>query len=1309
MGRWPRGGPVEEREDPAALVRTGTAADTVNRTHEERASQHRTQSIPLARPTATAPHVVLATLQRQAGNRAVTRLVASVQRQPSIQKATDWTKPQTNVRGSGITRHEVHGLTFGQKGDFFVGKYECKDKDGNTKLCDSVEKKKTKTSARKMAVVLVPDSFNPKNPIQVILHFHGWGFRPGDQYAGYRPRKDDDTVRDIALDHLEQQIGAVTGGTQIVAILAQGIGKSQFGEIPTFAYVRDVLGKVFGNVPPFSVVLSAHSGGGSTVGEKLKAGEAETADRSRLSTPPRAKQKGVDDSLAPVDLIVLFEALNGKNDVDAVVTWVERQLQRLKPELAKTPTEAATALAATPKLRGYFGSRASKYKTLYTTLHGEIKNKIDTHIPDAWHVRVHDLFRIVEVVNPVEREFKDKDRRGKTKVVRDKRVEHEEVISGGVVKDDKTGTKTQKQKDDAEKQGAMRAALLASVDASSDRAQALPCDKCTATSPAPSKGQNAPAQVPAGATTPRGAGAGSVPPAPAPVQREEAASVGCIAPAGYRHIVGISGRGPALPMRRSAAPRTLAVARPRRTDADHGLHRLQALAGNRAVCQLLAGSSPRAAAVLAMRQTAAVVQRVDGPDVVAPAPKGTDPLSEPRIAWIDKLGNPTLQGTIDASDALKKRAAELRKELTKATGAVAKAGTGKQRDQAKARAATLEAAKTELDGRIASTLYVNRQAFMDYMACSLGGDRGTQEYFESLVEFDAGLNVHPEVARRLDHVKDDLGRAGLPMPRTTVGQSLRGDHTRNTRERNSPGMLAHAMGLAVDWFAYKNVHLTDERLIAVIGAYTGRSHSLDLGPKGLDTIVAMGEASMGAAPKGFDAAAGAALVERVGTEFDLLSAASDRLATSLPVSKDELLGIQNTVFALQRKVTTTNAALAKARRNKRTEAATLAGLQAAAEAAKAELLAKHEELKPRLAQIFDPWLTAIAKKKADLTAAAGGHGVALGDVSTDAALKAARQSVQRGVKPALGDLKRVVADATAAGGGVVKVLREIGWAATHLEERKLPRQATEEDRIRWQPLLTGLQEQGEAALGDADALKAEAALLMASQGRPIARGGQGRRRAFGGDGDLAAWTKGLGQQQARLAGARQLLAAARAKLPKDVAGQATDYADRVRRNEAVLATVKDRAVFERLQEQKKQWYFLDRAGQDLVNDLSFMFKAPDVRDPGVAQLLGFADEKYGGGGFFGTTAKGKANPKSDEAGFNRAFFQRMVTYGFEPAASWHHADTMHFELERLVRLIVPPAECEEPGEEAPLRAKAFVAEAVRSREAWDREHPPPKP
>ncbi len=41
------------------------------------------------------------------GNRAVGRLLGSLRRSP------DWTKPQSNVAGSGITRLEVHGLAYG--------------------------------------------------------------------------------------------------------------------------------------------------------------------------------------------------------------------------------------------------------------------------------------------------------------------------------------------------------------------------------------------------------------------------------------------------------------------------------------------------------------------------------------------------------------------------------------------------------------------------------------------------------------------------------------------------------------------------------------------------------------------------------------------------------------------------------------------------------------------------------------------------------------------------------------------------------------------------------------------------------------------------------------------------------------------------------------------------------------------------------------------------------------------------------------------------------------------------------------------
>src|ERR1041385_7245294 len=129
-----------------------------------------------------------------------------------------------------------------------------------------------------MAVVLVPDQLDLDQPIQVILHFHGWGFRKGDPYAGYLVARGKSpgagTVRDVDQEHWEQQIASLKGqGAQIVAILAQGRGKSDFGDFPKFTsdYVHDVLEKSgrtelkqLAENDNFSVVLSAHSGGGST-------------------------------------------------------------------------------------------------------------------------------------------------------------------------------------------------------------------------------------------------------------------------------------------------------------------------------------------------------------------------------------------------------------------------------------------------------------------------------------------------------------------------------------------------------------------------------------------------------------------------------------------------------------------------------------------------------------------------------------------------------------------------------------------------------------------------------------------------------------------------------------------------------------------------------------------------------------------------------------------------------------------------------------------------------------------------------------
>jgi hypothetical protein len=379
-----------------------------------------------------------------AGNRAVARMVRALQRD-------DYTTTVPDVEKTGITRLEVHGLKYGI--DDFATKY------GDDPSEVSRERQKTKESPSHMAVVLVPETLDPKKPVQVILHFHGWGFRNVDPYAGYLIAAKGDsvpagTVRDVAQEHWEQQIASLKGqGAQVVAILAQGRGKSDFGSFPTFEYVRDVLERSgrselvkLAEGESYSVVLSAHSGGGSTkVVPILSKGEAETAERAKLKSQlPSESEHRVVNKLQPVDLVVLYEALNGDGDVDAVMGWVRPQIARLVPDLAGKNRDRA--LAATPVLRAYYG-KGGYYVDRYRRLACLIAEEIDARVPAADRQDVADRFRVIEVAGP-----------------NGGNVEHEHVISGP----------------GAASTGSLADALRAARDPKSDRARAVSvgADEC---------------------------------------------------------------------------------------------------------------------------------------------------------------------------------------------------------------------------------------------------------------------------------------------------------------------------------------------------------------------------------------------------------------------------------------------------------------------------------------------------------------------------------------------------------------------------------------------------------------------------------------------------------------------------------------------------------------------------------------------------------------------------------------------------------------------------------------------------------------
>jgi hypothetical protein len=389
------------------------------------------------------------------GNRAVGRLLRSLQRSP------DWTKPQSDVAGSGITRLEVHGLAYGT-GEF----QESYGSDKNPVKSD--EANKTAESPKHMAVVLVPDTLDPGKPVQIVVHFHGWGFRfdenAHDPYAGYLVAKGGagrpaaGTVRDVDQEHWEQQIASVKAqGPQVVTILAQGRGMSSFGDFPTFEYVRDVLLKsgrtdlaTLAKNETYSIVLSAHSGGGSkAINTILGANEAETSDRTALHPQDiDPKEHRVLNKFQPVDLVVLYEAMNVADHVDLVMTWVNRHLDALSAGLAKTPDKASALFAATPVLRGYYGKRNSGYAKLYCDLACRIEKAIEAKIPDASRQDAADHFRVIEVAGPSGGE-----------------VEHEQVLSG-------VGSSAST--------GSIADALRAQRDPTSDRAQAVTCESCRA-------------------------------------------------------------------------------------------------------------------------------------------------------------------------------------------------------------------------------------------------------------------------------------------------------------------------------------------------------------------------------------------------------------------------------------------------------------------------------------------------------------------------------------------------------------------------------------------------------------------------------------------------------------------------------------------------------------------------------------------------------------------------------------------------------------------------------------------------------------
>jgi hypothetical protein len=118
----------------------------------------------------------------------------------------------------------------------------------------------------------------------------------------------------------------------------------------------------------------------------------------------------------------------------------------------------------------------------------------------------------------------------------------------------------------------------------------------------------------------------------------------------------------------------------------------------------------------------------------------------------------------------------------------------------------------------------NRVTFMRTMRWAMGNDDAViQKHFQEIRPIDVGdggeLWAHVSTRERLLAVKAELEAQGVPMPQTTVGLGMRGEHlARGTKGR---GWFTHAVGFAVDWRANATPKIMDPRLITLFEMVTG--------------------------------------------------------------------------------------------------------------------------------------------------------------------------------------------------------------------------------------------------------------------------------------------------------------------------------------------------------------------------------------------------------------------------------------------------------------------------------------------------------
>ncbi len=646
---------------------------------------------------------------------------------------------------------------------------------------------------------------------------------------------------------------------------------------------------------------------------------------------------------------------------------------------------------------------------------------------------------------------------------------------------------------------------------------------------------------------------------------------------------------------------------------------LQRTAGNRATADL-------------------VVQRDPTPQVTPPP--------TPDVGWIESL-DPHIQQQIDMFTA-----AYLKAQKT-------------------------DAAKQKLlDQRAA-----NRVTFMNTMRTLFGSDANTQTHFQAIKPMDNSkaypLWAHVSTRERLLKVQQDLKQQDIPMPDTDVALGMRGDHLHP--EGKSAGWFTHATGFAIDWKAAATPHIKSGSLIKLFETVTGGKPHMDFQMtinQRLDLIEKMGQDTATQAES-------TKFLDRVEVEYNRLKSGSDKFKTDLPETSmkplREVESARTVLTSAQYKL----AVLMKS--GKATKVAVQAAKDAIA-AAQADFDAKKADATKHLKEIFAPWTKKLDAEIAKIDKAAADKGVDLGKLTGDYGFKELNTKLA-GMRAKVGTLQR---QAVAIAAQVLAVQQQLNTIAARVAAARAwiadPGTAPPQDGLSealdavdaklttagttLAPLKTALGTIAPTAKVDPKPLPAPKpasittaqVTVLAVQADKVVTG------ATAAGTKLPPVAKPLVDLTAQIGATTTDIADRQAyrKQKTEELGSGTDKAAQKKGSAEVAA----------LLEQKVQWLRLREAKNGLETDANdFVFKGPDVRDPGITQLLGIMSGTRGGGFFTpdadsGGAADAKADRWSSSEGYNLAFAKSMLSNGFEWGVAWEgQSDTMHFELVEGRRLL----------------------------------------